>query len=120
MRDRMRAICAGLAASFDVEIDVDIRDIFSVLVNSEPHARIVADVAREVVGVRECFDHAAAEDGQRGFRRYAACVARRLFLVGARGLDPLHNPGFVLDDAILPVGASLFARLIETRMPRSA
>jgi hippurate hydrolase len=30
---------------------------------------------------------------------------------------PLHNPGFVLDDKILPVGASMFARLIETRLP---
>ena len=42
------------------------------------------------------------------------------FWLGHTGLIPLHNPGFVLDDAILPVGASLFARLIETRMPRSA
>jgi hypothetical protein len=30
---------------------------------------------------------------------------------------PVHNPGFILDDAILPVGASLFARIIETRLP---
>jgi hypothetical protein len=30
---------------------------------------------------------------------------------------PLHNPGFILDDGILPVGASIFARLIERRLP---
>jgi hippurate hydrolase len=29
----------------------------------------------------------------------------------------LHNPGFVFDDKILPIGASMFARIIETRLP---
>ena len=29
----------------------------------------------------------------------------------------LHNPGFTLDDKILPIGASMFARIVETRLP---
>jgi hypothetical protein len=29
---------------------------------------------------------------------------------------PVHNPAFTLDDKILPVGASIFARIIETRL----
>jgi hippurate hydrolase len=29
---------------------------------------------------------------------------------------PLHNPGFILDDGILPVGASLLARIVEARL----
>ena len=37
--------------------------------------------------------------------------------VGHDGSVPVHNPGFVLDDKILPIGASMFARIIETRMP---
>ena len=36
--------------------------------------------------------------------------------VGHAGNVPVHNPGFVLDDGILPVGASLLARLVETRL----
>ena len=35
----------------------------------------------------------------------------------ADGSVPVHNPGYVLDDKILPVGASMFARIIETRLP---
>ena len=38
--------------------------------------------------------------------------------VGHAGSVPLHNPGFVLDDAILPVGASIYARIVETRLPK--
>src|SRR5512135_435855 len=40
IRERMRSICAGTAAAFQVEIEVDIRDIFSVLVNQEEHSRV--------------------------------------------------------------------------------
>ena len=36
--------------------------------------------------------------------------------VGHAGNVPVHNPGFVLDDGILPIGASLLARLVETRL----
>jgi len=49
IRERMRNLCAGLAAAFEVEIKADIRDIFSVLVNSTEHCKMVADAARTVV-----------------------------------------------------------------------
>jgi hypothetical protein len=35
--------------------------------------------------------------------------------VGQSGSVPLHNAGFVLDDAMLPLGAALFARMVEAR-----
>src|SRR6201999_1553817 len=49
IRERMRAICAGIAATFQVEITVEIRDIFSVLVNQEEQCKAVEQVARTVV-----------------------------------------------------------------------
>ncbi|MBB5048818.1 metal-dependent amidase/aminoacylase/carboxypeptidase family protein [Rhodopseudomonas rhenobacensis] len=30
---------------------------------------------------------------------------------------PLHNPGYVFDDQLLPIGASMLARIVETRLP---
>jgi len=42
------------------------------------------------------------------------------FWVGHDGSVPVHNPGYILDDKILPIGASVFARIIETRLPRAA
>jgi amidohydrolase len=120
MRERMRAISAGLAASFGVEIDVDIRDIFSVLVNSAPHAEIVAEVAREVVGAANVSTEVKPKMGSEDFADMLQAVPGAYFWLGHAGSTPVHNPAFVLDDAILPVGASLFARLIETRLPKSA
>ena len=120
MQTRMRAIAAGLAASFGVEIEVDIRDIFSVLVNSEDHAGIVAEVARGVVGADKVSTEVKPKMGSEDFADMLMAAPGAYFWLGHAGSVPVHNPAFVLDDAILPVGASLFARLIETRMPRSA
>ena len=116
MRERMRAIAAGLAASFEVEIDVDIRDIFSVLVNSEEHAGIVAEVARGVVGAANVSTEVKPKMGSEDFADMLKAVPGAYFWLGHAGKTPVHNPGFVLDDAILPVGASLFSRIIETRL----
>src|ERR1043166_3469338 len=45
IRERMRTISAGIAATFQCEISVDIRDGFSVLINEEEQSRVVEAVA---------------------------------------------------------------------------
>ena len=47
-RDRRRPI--------EVEIEVDLRNIFSVLENDEAEAAAYADAAREIVGDAQCAD----------------------------------------------------------------
>ncbi len=42
------------------------------------------------------------------------------FWVGHEGSVTVHNPGYTLDDKVLPIGASMFARIIETRLPVTA
>ena len=120
IRERMRALCAGMAAAYQVEIIVDIRDIFSVLVNQEEQSRVVEEVARTVVDPDKVFTALAAKNGQRGFCRHDDGVPGAYFWIGHDGSVPVHNPGYVLDDKILPVGASMFARIIETRLPAGA
>jgi amidohydrolase len=117
MRERMRTICAGTAAAFQAEIDVDIRDIFSVLVNQEEHSRVVAEVAKTVVGPNNVKTRAQPKMGSEDFADMLHAVPGAYFWLGHDGSVPVHNPAFTLDDKILPVGASLFARVIETRLP---
>jgi hippurate hydrolase len=35
--------------------------------------------------------------------------------LGHGGTVPLHNDGFILDENILPIGASIYAKIIEKR-----
>src|SRR3954454_23185496 len=120
VRERMRAICAGVATAFDVEIEADIRDIFSVLVNQEEHTGFVAEVARSVVGSEHVITKAQPKMGSEDFADMLHAVPGAYFWVGHDGSVPVYNPGYVLDDKILPIGASMFARIIENRLPVGA
>jgi hippurate hydrolase len=117
IRERMRSLCAGMATAFEVEIKVDIRDIFSVLVNQEEHSQVVADVARTVVDPAKVLTRSKPKMGSEDFADMLHAVPGAYFWLGHDGSVPVHNPGYTLDDKILPVGASLFARIIETRLP---
>jgi metal-dependent amidase/aminoacylase/carboxypeptidase family protein len=37
---------------------------------------------------------------------------------GTVGSCPVHNPNYDFNDAALPIGASLFARLVEKKLSR--
>jgi amidohydrolase len=120
IRERMRAISAGMAAAFQCEINADIRDTFSVLVNQEEQSQIVAAVARTVVDPDKVITRTEPKMGSEDFADMMQAVPGAYFWVGHEGSVPVHNPGYVLDDKILPIGASMFARIIETRMPVGA
>ena len=120
IRERMKTIAAGMAAAFQVEIKVDIRDIFTVLENHEEHSNAVADVAREIVGAGNVSTTPRPKMGSEDFADMLHAVPGAYFWLGHDGSVPVHNPGYVLDDKILPIGASMFARIIETRLPVAA
>ncbi len=120
IRERMRALCAGIASAFQVEISVDIRDGFSVLVNKEEQSAVVAEVARTVVDPAKVITRSEPKMGSEDFADMMQVVPGAYFWVGHEGSVPVHNPGYILDDKILPIGASMFARIIEARLPAGA
>jgi amidohydrolase len=120
IRDRIRTICAGMAAAFQVEIIADVRDTFSVLVNNEEQSQVIETVARTVLDPAKVFTRATPKMGSEDFSDMLHAVPGAYFWLGHDGDVPLHNPGYVLDDKILPIGASVFARIIETRLPAGA
>jgi amidohydrolase len=117
VRERMRAIADGIAAAFGVEIEISNNDIFSVLENHEEQSKAVAGIAPEIVGPANVLTATAPRMGSEDFADMLHAVPGAYFWLGHEGSVPLHNPGFVLDDGILPVGASLLARIVETRLP---
>ncbi len=115
IRERMREICAGMALTFGVQIDIDIRGIFDVLVNHPEQAVATAAVATEIVGAGHVLTEPKPVMGSEDFADMLRVVPGAYAWVGHAGSVPVHNPAFVLDDGILPIGASLLARLVETR-----
>lgn len=119
MRQRMRTIAEGLAASFEVTIDLDIRNIFDVLVNTEELVEHYAEAARDIVGEEQVYIKTLPVMGSEDFADMLHITPGAYCTVGHSGGVPVHNPGFIFDDSVLPVGASLLARIVEKRLGKS-
>ena len=115
VRQRIRKLCAGLAEAYEVDIAVEIRDVFTVLENDAALSDVVHNVAKDVVGDDLAEIKRDRKTGSEDFADMLKVVPGAYFTVGHSGSKPLHNAQFMLDDAILPVGASMFARLVQTR-----
>lgn len=118
VRARMRSIAAGIAASFEVEIEVDIRNVFDVLINTEELVEGYLAAARDVVGDENVYVKSNPVMGSEDFADMLHACPGVYCTVGHGGNVPVHNPGFLLDDGILPVGASLFARIVERSLSK--
>ena len=121
MRDlaesRMADLCKGAALAFGVEVDFDSHNVFDVLLNDADLSDAYLDAAREVVGADKVREHDTPLTGSEDFADMLKVVPGAYCMVGHSGDTPLHNPGFVLGKDILPVGASLLARIVEKRLP---
>jgi hippurate hydrolase len=126
--DTMRQISAamqrtaiGIASGFGATAEADFRLLFAPLVNNPTEAEVMADVAAELVG-EQCVQRntgiiMASED----FSYMLEARPGAYINIGngdTFGSCPVHNPGYDFNDAALPIGASLFARLVEKKLPR--
>ena len=115
MAERLREICAGHALAHGVEIRVKIWNVFDVLVNDPARAADMLACATEIAGETLSVEKTEVQMGSEDFADMLRIVPGAYCTIGHRGTVPLHNPGFILDDEILPLGASLYARLVERR-----
>ncbi|KEJ93639.1 hippurate hydrolase [Pseudosulfitobacter pseudonitzschiae] len=116
---RMRELCEGMALAYGVKIDVDLRNVFDVLMNDPDLSTAYVAAAAGVVGADMASEGTEQATGSEDFADMLKVVPGAYCRVGHAGSIPLHNPAFVLDDAILPVGASIYARIVETRLPKA-
>ena len=112
--ERITEICAGLATAHGVQIDIDIRQVFDVLINDPERVENLISSASDIVGGQARAD-AELTMGSEDMADLLRIVPGAFFNLGHDGEVPLHNPGFLFDDTILPVGASLLAHLVESR-----
>lgn len=112
---RMREIANGIALAFGATIQVEIRDIFSVLENSEEQAAAAAEIATELFGEAKVERGAEPKMASEDFADMLHAVPGAYLWLGQEPGAALHNPAYQFDDAILPLGASLLARLVERR-----
>jgi hippurate hydrolase len=114
---RLRELCEGMGRAYGVEITVELRNIFDVLMNNDELSDAYMEAAADIVGPENISDTDEPATGSEDFADMLKVVPGAYCRVGHAGTLPLHNPGFVLDPEMLPVGASIMARIVERRMP---
>jgi amidohydrolase len=118
----MRRIASGVASGFGATAEVDFRLIFPPLVNDAVETQFIADVAAELAGDanvnRDGNLVMASEDFSYMLEERPGAYIQIGNGAGEGGCE-VHNPGYDFNDAALPWGATLFARLVEKRLART-
>jgi hippurate hydrolase len=117
----MRRICAGVGTQFGAAAHLDFRRNYPPLVNHAREAALAMDAAADVVGEanveRDGPPRMASEDFSFMLEARPGAFVFLGNSEGEGGCD-VHNPRYDFNDAILPIGASWFARLVERNLPK--
>lgn len=121
VKDRMTAIVAGQAASFGVEAQLDYEFGYPATINDADKSGFAVAVAQEVAGAGRVIGDAGREMGAEDFSYMLQERPGAYLFLGQGDSAGLHHPEYNFNDEVAPVGASFFARLVETAQPvRSA
>ena len=114
---RMKAIVAGQMASFGVTAELVYERGYPATVNDPAKIEEAARAARDVAGAGKVITDKGREMGAEDFA-YMLQERPGAYLFLGQGDGPMvHHPKYDFNDAVAPVGASFFARLVEQRQP---
>ncbi len=114
---RMAGIVAGTAASYGVRARFVFDRGYPSTINDADQTAFAAEVARDVVGAANVDDSAGPEMGAEDFAYMLQARPGAYLFIGAGPGAGLHHPEYDFNDEMSPIGASLFARLVETANP---
>jgi amidohydrolase len=119
--DRISRIMDGIATTYGATATLEYFHGYPATINAEKESWFCADVAEEIAGSPDKVDRApvpamGAEDFSYMLEERPGCY----IWAGTGDTAGLHHPEYDFNDELLTVGASYWARLVETRLARGA
>ncbi len=114
---KIKALAEGVAAAHGASAEVDYRFGYPVTINDPQEAAFAARVAEKLVGAENVDSERAAEMGAEDFSYMLQKVPGAYVFVGQGDTAGLHHPEYDFNDEAAPIGASLYARLVEEAQP---
>jgi amidohydrolase len=115
MEERIRKVVEATAASFGATATLDYRRGYPVTFNHAAETDFMADVARSVGGA--VHTDIPPEMGAEDFSYMLEKRPGAYIFMGNGDSAQCHHPAYNFDDSAIPYGVSLWARIIEERMP---
>lgn len=118
----MKRIAEGIASGMGGSAEVDFRRGYPATVNHEAQTQLAADIAGGIVGPENVRDDV---DPTMGGEDFAFMLNEKpgcyLWLGQGGGAfsEDVHHPQYDFNDSVLPIGASVLARLVEELQPKS-
>lgn len=113
---RMREVVEHTAAAFGARARLDYQRNYPVLSNHAREAGFAASVARQVAGDRVDTETPQVMGGE-DFAFMLEARPGAFIYLGQGNTAYLHHPEYDFDDEIIPIGASYWAKLVETALP---
>lgn len=119
LEQAIRRVAESEAAMHGARAHVVHETLFAPTVNSPAHAGFVEEAATEVVGAEAVLRNPPPELGSEDFSFMLQQRPGCYFLIGqgdAQHTAVAHDVNYDFNDGILPIGASIFVRLVERRL----
>lgn len=114
---RLKEIVAGQAASFGCEAVCEFVRGYPPTVNTQQGVNLAVRAASDVVGKDAVQDDVDPVMGAEDFAYMLESRPGAYLFMGQGPSAGLHHPEYNFNDDVAPVGASFFARLVETAQP---
>ena len=118
LEQRIKALIAAQAESFEVTAQIEWRPGYAVLVNTPTETAFAREVALELVGADQVTVQGPAVSGSEDFAFMLERVPGSYLFVGngdgdSAGACMVHNPGYDFNDANLPIGAAYWVLMAQ-------
>jgi hippurate hydrolase len=130
IESRMQVLAESLAAGFGAEVDFVFKRNYPPLVNHEKETAFAVNVMRSLVGADNVDANTEPTMGAEDFAYFLQEKPGCYIFIGngdsvgahrhdGHGLGPcvLHNASYDFNDSLLPIGASLWVRMVEAALP---
>ncbi|MCH2394108.1 M20 aminoacylase family protein [Oceanibaculum sp.] len=119
----MRRIVDGICQTMGATATVKYERRYPPTINTAPETEIAARVAAQVVGDGNVHDDLMPSMGSEDFAFMLQQKPGSYVWIGngsTEGGCMLHNPHYDFNDGVLPIGASYWAKLVETTLGKAA
>jgi hippurate hydrolase len=123
VKERIETISEGIAKTLGGSAKADVRVVFPPLVNDRDAVKFIADVAAQIVGDENMNREGPYVMASEDFSYMLEKVPGAFINIGNGGGEggcEVHNPSYDFNDEIITLGATLWSRVVETKLAKDA
>ncbi len=117
LENRLREIVEGTAKSFGAKATLTYSRHYPVTKNHEAQTEFATSIATQIAGASGVDANTPPLMGGEDFSFMLEARPGAFVFVGNGDTAGLHHPAYDFNDAVIPFGASYWARLVETQLP---